>query len=270
MKVRLFHWNASEAKQKISVLESSGFKVDYQTNALLAFKELKKDPSAIVIIDLSRLPSQGRDIAINIRHAKVTRNIPIIFVNGDRQKVEQIKLHVPDAIYTDYSQIRNAIEGAIANPPRVKTIPKSVFEPYSRVPLAKKLEIKSCTTLALINPPVGFEKTLAPLPQDIKILNRISIEADLVMLFAENTEDLQIQLPKILDILKPNGKLWIAWQKKIREKTYSVTQEIVRKTGLALGLVDYKIARIDATWTGLLFSRRKPDKLQSLSSDSVA
>jgi len=31
----------------------------------------------------------------------------------------------------------------------------------------------------------------------------------------------------------------------------------VRRTGLAAGLVDYKISAIDATWSGLLFTRRK-------------
>jgi len=31
----------------------------------------------------------------------------------------------------------------------------------------------------------------------------------------------------------------------------------VRETGLATGLVDYKVCAIDATWSGLLFTRRK-------------
>ena len=37
-----------------------------------------------------------------------------------------------------------------------------------------------------------------------------------------------------------------------------LTQAAVRSAGLAAGLVDYKIASIDATWSGLLFTRRKP------------
>jgi len=31
----------------------------------------------------------------------------------------------------------------------------------------------------------------------------------------------------------------------------------VRETGVAAGLVDYKIASFDATWSGLLFVRKK-------------
>ena len=32
---------------------------------------------------------------------------------------------------------------------------------------------------------------------------------------------------------------------------------VVRDFGLAAGLVDYKVAAIDATWSGLCFARRK-------------
>jgi hypothetical protein len=31
----------------------------------------------------------------------------------------------------------------------------------------------------------------------------------------------------------------------------------VRERGLALGIVDYKICAIDATWSGLLFAKRR-------------
>ena len=37
-----------------------------------------------------------------------------------------------------------------------------------------------------------------------------------------------------------------------------LTQQYVRETGLAAGLVDYKICAVDATWSGLLFTRRQP------------
>ena len=36
-----------------------------------------------------------------------------------------------------------------------------------------------------------------------------------------------------------------------------LTQNDVRRYGLDSGLVDYKIAAIDETWSGLLFARRK-------------
>ena len=199
-------------------------------------------------------------MAISIRHAKATRNIPIIFVEGDPQKVNQIKSHVPDALYTDYNQIHTALKEANTNPPRVTVIPKSVFEPYKHTPLAKKLGIRPNTTLALINPPKDFKKTLGTLPQGVTIQKQPFSQSDLIILFAETQRDLQNRLIKISAKLEANGKLWIAWPKKGSETATDVTQATVRKTGLALGLVDYKVCSINPTWTGLLFTPRMSKK----------
>ena len=54
------------------------------------------------------------------------------------------------------------------------------------------------------------------------------------------------------------GALWIAWPKQASGVASDLTQQHVREIGLATGLVDYKICAIDATWSGLLFTRRKP------------
>ena len=258
--VFLIHWNATEAKQKASILESAGYNVDYESSALQALKKLRSTPPAVVVIDLSRLPNQGRDMAINIRHAKTTRNIPIIFVEGDKEKTNQIKTHVPDALYTNYNQINEALKEAITQPLKVTTIPKSTFEPYKHASLSKKLGIKPNTKLVLIDPPKEFTKTLGELPRNVTIEKQMSDQSDLIIIFAITQEDLQDRLTKIIDKLQPDGKLWIAWQKKTPQTATNVTQTTVRKTGLTRGLVDYKVCSFDATWTGLLFTLRKPKR----------
>jgi hypothetical protein len=54
-----------------------------------------------------------------------------------------------------------------------------------------------------------------------------------------------------------HGRLWICWPKKSSGDETDVTQNEVRSTGLATGLVDFKICSIDSTWSGLCFTRRK-------------
>ena len=54
-----------------------------------------------------------------------------------------------------------------------------------------------------------------------------------------------------------DGRLWICWPKKTSGIGTDVTQNAVRSIGLASGLVDFKICAIDATWSGLCFTRRK-------------
>jgi hypothetical protein len=51
--------------------------------------------------------------------------------------------------------------------------------------------------------------------------------------------------------------LWIIWPKKTSSLASDLSQPIVRETGLAAGLVDYKVCSVDETWTGLKFTVRK-------------
>jgi hypothetical protein len=53
------------------------------------------------------------------------------------------------------------------------------------------------------------------------------------------------------------GGLWIAWPKQASGVATDLTGNHVRECGLAAGLVDYKVAAIDATWSGHKFARRK-------------
>ena len=53
------------------------------------------------------------------------------------------------------------------------------------------------------------------------------------------------------------GGLWILWPKKASGVATDLSENVVRETGLAAGLVDFKVAAIDAIWSGLRFSIAK-------------
>ena len=57
------------------------------------------------------------------------------------------------------------------------------------------------------------------------------------------------------------GGLWIAWPKKSSGVASDLSGSAVREVGLAAGLVDFKVCAIDATWSGLRFTRRKAKQL---------
>ena len=54
---RLIHWNAVEAKERARRLRISGYVVDYREFSPNLLRESENPP--FIIIDLSRLPSQG-------------------------------------------------------------------------------------------------------------------------------------------------------------------------------------------------------------------
>src|SRR6476661_4992293 len=109
-RVRLFHWRAEEAKPVIAVLRAGGYTVDYLGDKPGNWRSLRASPPLAAVIDLTRFPSHGRWVAAEIRATKSLRHIPIIFVDGDAEKVERIRKELPDAVYTSRSRLVSALK----------------------------------------------------------------------------------------------------------------------------------------------------------------
>ena len=84
--IRLIHWNAKESKEKASRLAAFGYQVNHQLPDPAEMKALKERPPAAIVIDLTRLPSQGRDFGVWLRKQKSTRHIPWYSLVANRRK----------------------------------------------------------------------------------------------------------------------------------------------------------------------------------------
>ncbi len=256
VRVRLIHWNRIEARELAGKIRTAGYFVDYAPFTPKTIKELNKHPPKAVVIDLSRLPSQGRDVAANLLQFKLFRTIPFIFVDGDPEKVNGIKRIFPNLIYTDVAGLALALRKGIVNPPDGTTLGSvSAFQAYRDVPLAKKLGLKEDKTAWLIDAPPNFETMLGTLPSTATITRRRTSNPALLLWFVKTTREMERRISSIVKDMG-TGRLWIIWPKKTGELETNLSQEIVRKAGLALGLVDYKVCSVDKTWSGLLFTKR--------------
>ena len=254
----MIHWKAAEATEPIARLQEAGYRVEYDDlDGAGNARAIAKDPPDVVVIDLSRLPSHGREMGSFLRQRKATRHVPVVFVGGDPEKVERTRKALPDAIYTPWSRIRSALKRALARPPADPVVPPPVMEGYSGTPLLKKLGIKEGSVVALSGAPKGFEKILGKLPDGVTIRKQVRGRCDRVMWFVKSRKDLERGVERMGRALSEKGGLWIAWPKKASGVATDLTQGDVRRIGLASGLVDYKICAIDATWSALLFARRK-------------
>ena len=254
--IRLIHWNEEEAQEKCQLLIKEGFEVNSQLPAGSRFlKELEVEDPIAVLIDLSRLPSQGRDLGISIRKRKGTRHVPIVFLGGDPEKVEKIKAILPDATYGEWKSIAALIEQSGRLDPEDLTVPDSVFAAYAGKPLGEKLGIKTGFKVAYINADEHFLPALGELPPDVELLSKRDITADLTIWFIGTQEILDSELDEIITTSKKHP-VWIAWPKKGSAYQSGLTQNIVRQTGLSAGMVDYKICSIDQNWSALIFKWR--------------
>ncbi len=256
-RVRLVHWKAAEAPERIERLRSAGFEATYRPlDTLDDIKALAADSGDAVVIDLGRLPAHGREMGVYLRGRKSSRGTPLLFVGGQPDKVQRTRDVLPDAAFTSWSDVGEALRSAIADAPAAPHVPSSGFEAYASTPLVSKLGIRAGYAVLLVDAPDGFEETLGSLPEGVTLHERPDDPCRLAIWFVRSRADIAERLHEVLRGVVENGSLWIAWPKKASGVPSDLTQVVVRDTGLEMGLVDYKICSIDGTWSGLLFTRR--------------
>lgn len=118
----------------------------------------------------------------------------------------------------------------------------------STTPQARKLGIKFGQRVRLDRPPPGW--ALADLPSDLEYVGPTK-PADLIVSFFTAAEQLAVRLPDLVETIYPSGALWIAWPRRAAGHDSDITDTVVRRHALALGVVDEKVAAIDHDWSGL-------------------
>lgn len=127
---------------------------------------------------------------------------------------------------------------------------------YSGTPLAKKLGIKDDFRAALLHVPDNVKAELRDALGKCRI-HRISGDTDrdldFIFLFAKSRAGLELELAPAAKTLAPAGMLWISWPKKSSGVATDLTEDVIRRSGLAAGLVDVKVCAVTDVWSGLKF-----------------
>jgi len=257
-RVLVIHWNEQERDDRVARLTTAGFDAEPLdlSPGSVALKAVRAAPPDAFVIDLGRLPSHGREVALTLRQSKTTRNVPLIFVDGAVEKVERIRELLPDATYTDWKKIKGDLNRAVKNLPTAPIIPRTTMDAYAKAPLAKKLGLAADMKVGLVDAPPKWEQTIAALPKNVRWSRRPRAICDMVVWFVRSMSDLEERIDKIESLVGSRG-LWIAWPKKTSKIESDVSEPHVRRIAMAAGWVDYKVCSIDETWSALRFSRRK-------------
>jgi hypothetical protein len=131
---------------------------------------------------------------------------------------------------------------------------------YSGTVLARKLGIKPGARVALVRAPDGFEETLDPLPDGVRVRTQARASQDVVLFFATRRAELERRFDGLANAVAPSGGLWIAWPKRTSNVATDLRESVVRDVGLAHGLVDNKVCAVDEVWSGLRFVYRLKDR----------
>ena len=130
---------------------------------------------------------------------------------------------------------------------------------WSGTPLTAKLGIKAGTRALLAGAPRGW---VLPDPPELATVHTRAATGlyDVVVLFCPDHATLVRRFVPLGGRITPAGALWVAWPKRASGVTTDLTDNAVREYGLDHGLVDVKVAAVDATWSGLKFVRRLKDR----------
>jgi hypothetical protein len=131
---------------------------------------------------------------------------------------------------------------------------------YSGTPLPKKLGIKAGFRAHLPNAPAEVRAELKSALAECKTSPDGKGPLDFAMVFTKSRADLEREFAKVSYELAPAGMLWVSWPKKSSGVATDLDENVVRKVGLASGLVDVKVCAVTDVWSGLKFVRRLKDR----------
>lgn len=119
----------------------------------------------------------------------------------------------------------------------------------SKTPLIKKLGINDGMRLHLVDVPKHYFQLLGPLPKDVHLADKPPY--DFIHFFVNGIAMLENSLLLMKNEITQDGMIWVSWHKKSSGKHSELSEDIIRDTALALGLVDVKVCSIDEDWSGL-------------------
>lgn len=106
----LIHWDAVEAEERAERLRAEGWEVETEAeDGADAAERIRADVPAAVVISLDRLPSHGRETAHYLRSRYGESELPIVFVDGDEEKVEAARERVPEAVFTTSDELPDVL-----------------------------------------------------------------------------------------------------------------------------------------------------------------
>ncbi|MGB2752020.1 MAG: DUF3052 family protein [Pyrinomonadaceae bacterium] len=132
---------------------------------------------------------------------------------------------------------------------------------YSGTPLAKKLGIKEGFVVLTVNAPYDYDELVAPLPEDVTVVDSPRDAVNLIHLFTNSRDELFGKLAECVRLVKQDGSICVSWYKKAAKLPTEITEDTVREAAFPLGLVDIKVCAVDEKWSGLKLVIRKENRI---------
>lgn len=250
VKISVVHFRPEEADSLLRALRSSKFEPE------IAYppKFRKDNPPIAVVLSLARSPANVRWVAYSLRKSKWSRLIPLVFVDGEPEKVAAMRRVIPDATYTTLAKVGPALREAMNRILEDVAVPESYSDPGRS--LAQKLGLQPGHRVAVVNEPPEFRRVLGEVPEDVELVEWPDRRTQLTLWFVRTFGELEEGFEALLDRIQ-SGPLWVCWPKQASGVRSDLTMTNIREVAMRHNRVDVKVLRIDRTWSGSLIFRRR-------------
>lgn len=117
--------------------------------------------------------------------------------------------------------------------------------------LARKLQIKPGTRIALVNPPAGYAARLEPLPDGAQVVD-LQPGLDVVQVFARDRAELE-RAAGALGSVRDGGLLWVCYPKGGEKAGTDLDRDLLWQELSKLGLAGVTLVAVDDTWSAMRF-----------------
>lgn len=133
-------------------------------------------------------------------------------------------------------------------------------EGYSGTPLGKKLGVRTGQRTWRLGMPDGVAAEIAEWGERPELLASPEVGLDHAHVFSTERSLLEDWLPRLYDLLAPDGMVWVSWPMKASKVETDITEDSVREIALPVGFVDVKVCAVDKVWSGLKLVIRKENR----------
>jgi len=259
-RVLLLHWKQEEIDALVQRVR--GFRVfPYVPEQGAGMKGLSAEPVPdVLLISLDRLPSHGHAVAHVYHQRKATRHVPVVLAGGDPAKLAKIQASLPWARFCGWDSVSQVLAEAAANPtPSIATAGKSSLSPHR--PLYAKLGLTEGMKVALLAAPLSLDRLVPDLPFELEIGEQPERDTAATLWFVRSMGEVEDGFSWISSRMK-RPRIWVFYPRGLKPKAGGepLTWGLLSEKAAAFGLAQFKVLRLDETWTGVAFGQSRPVK----------
>ena len=105
-RIFIIHWDKEEGREISDSLSALGFDVHHETeDGGRAFRTIRDTKPNVIVVYLTKRPTHGKRTAASVHNNTTLSNIPIFFVGGEKDKVNDFKEQFKGARFVEEDQL---------------------------------------------------------------------------------------------------------------------------------------------------------------------